>query len=221
MSKERYQKLILPTILAISIIAIGFYFFKNLSFSDTYWNFSVDKTKFSLFHGNKLKQKFTSNKNGLSGMEIRLPGKKYEETQTFYLDMMNEDCSKTLRKSKISFEKIDSDDPLRFSFERIEDSENRDFCFFVYSDFREASIYLSKEPVPQTFLENVGGEKILARYSLLMRPVYKEKSVIKNLEMLSKRISQYKPFFLKHYFLWIIAVLFLILSVFLSFYLII
>jgi len=60
------------------------------------------------------------------------------------------------------------------------------------------------------FLSVNGEEK--KNQSLAMRPAYRNENIFQDFIELNQRISQYKPFFLKHYFLWFIIIGFIILS---------
>ena len=78
--------------------------------------------------------------------------------------------------------------------------------FLVYSRSKGNSFTNSGE-------ENLGEKKIYKGKTLVMKPAYGSDSFWKNMETLNDRISQYKPWFLKHFYLDAIVILFLATSV--------
>ena len=194
-------KKILFIILAIFIIGIFWRFLKLLSFPDS----SVVLEKGDLVkvqEGEEISQKFEANRDGMSGMEIllRSPGIRFEKGEKVAAKILDENCQDVLISGFLEKSFFDSQNLYRFSFLPMENSAEKKYCFEVSPDKKN-----SKSIQIFTLGEN-------ENRSLSIRPVYKNKNVFQDLSELNRRISQYKPFFLKHYYLWSISLSFIILS---------
>lgn len=134
-----------------------------------------------------------------------------------HLKLMDENCLVTLREEKLSNKKLDSDDPFLFSFDKIEESKNKIFCisvaFISNTGNKKAKVYLIKNPPPSSIsLYSSSQQSEIENKALSMRPVYVNNNLWQDISELDQRISQYKPFFLKKYYLASIAIAFLALS---------
>lgn len=193
-----------------------FHFVSNLSFSDTSWFFD-EKTRFKLELNAPLLQKFIADKNNLSRIEIIFSNYQKEGGGDLQLKIMDSGCVKTLREKNLSFKLLHSDKPLEFIFQKIPDSQNKVFClsvsFIPQNGKGSVKIYLSQNPRPQSIsLYDTRSGKEIENRSLAMRPAYQKENLWQNIQTLNQRISQYKPWFLKKYYLASIIIAFIILS---------
>lgn len=205
--------LFVPAVFFLGLISYNF--FHDLSFSDTAWPLGKgDKIKIAA--SSTIDQKFTANRDGLSGAEILFGNANLDGGADLTLKVYDESCSNILRTSSYFAPAIASDETEIFSFERINDSNNKIYClnlsFQPKKNNRTGSIFI----VPNTRLENISlsiNNQDYSGKSLSMQPIYRNSNLWQDLGELNQRISQYKPWFLKHYFLSFIAFGFLIFSI--------
>jgi len=155
--------------------------------------------------GEKTTQKFTAKRDGLSGMEVllRTPGVRYEKGDQVKMEILDSNCEKTIRQGDLQPAFLNSDNLYEFRFKRIADSQEKNYCLLISPD---------KDNSKALRVFTMGKEK---NQPLSVRPVYKNKYFWQNISELNQRISQYKPWFLKHYFLYLISFGFIIASIFL------
>ena len=106
-----------------------------------------------------------------------------------------------LRQGKLTCSFLDSKNLYEFRFPRIVDSKNKSYCLI-------ATFKPKKSSAKSIRIFTMGDEE---NQPLSIRPVYKNNNIFADLNELNRRISQYKPWFLKHYFLYSIIILFLAL----------
>jgi len=214
MKKELLKtKIFLITFFVFSFCFVIFYFFQKLGFSDISWQLK-EKEKYTLTVGTKVVQKFVASRDGLSEVQILFSGPNLKEPGKFKIELRNENCSEIIRETEIEAFKMASDNPLRFKFSRIPDSKGKVFCLelaFNHNDISEKTkVYFSKNPHPDAM--SLYYKNDIKDASLAMRPVYLNENWRQNLSELNQRISQYKPVFLKHYFLYVIAFSFILIT---------
>ena len=147
-----------------------------------------------------LQEKFFSTRSGLTEIEILLGGgKKLSHPEEVKFKLADENCAKVIEEgsTKASFLKIK--DLYALKFPKITDSKNKQYCLILEyqplkSTAKNLQIYRSDEKIA-------------------LRPGYKNASIWQDIHELSQRISQYKPWFFKHYFLWAIILGFLVLAI--------
>lgn len=212
-----FQKLILLTFLFISLGLIWFYFFGRLSFSDTDWPIK-EKSRYLFAYNHQLLQKFTADRNNLSQIKIFFPDSEIEIEDYLQLKLMDDNCRETLRENNLSIHKIDSEEPVSFLFDKLSDSRDKVFClsvsFISETAGKKVDVNLTKNPAPGSIsLFSTSRQGEIKNKALMMRPVYVNNNIWQDMQELNQRISQYKPWFLKHYFLYFIAFGFILLSI--------
>lgn len=217
LTKHLNAKNILLGIFFLFVLLILAKFLSDWSFPDTAWKISRDEKIEIKNDGQPVNQKFTANRDGLSKIEILFGSAKIKGS--IEMRILDESCEAVLRKYELKERILDSNQTYAFNFASIHNSKNKTFCLSILSKAEKTgskypAVYINEIPAPHggSLLIPFSNEEIKNK-SLSMRPAYKNASFFQNVEELNQRISQYKPFFLKHYFLSIITVLFLFLSV--------
>ena len=150
-----------------------------------------------------LTQKFSASKNYLAKIEVLLRGSgvKYKDGDKVTTKIADENCQTILREGEIKDSFLETQNLHEFEFEPIVDSAGKEFCFIA--------TFLPKNEKAKS-LQFFTMEEENQPYSI--RPVYKNSSITQDLSELNQRISQYKPWFLKHFYLYAIVILFLATS---------
>lgn len=169
------------------------------------------------------RQSIISSQNNLAKAEfiIRSPGIKPPDKVK--VKLADESCSAVIREGYLEPSFLDSKNLYVFWFAPIPDSVNKNYCLtaaFKPTNSNAKSIRFFGKVDPGKFFENITTKEKYEDRSLSIRLAYKG-NFLENIDELNKRISQYKPWFLKHYFLYFIAFGFLILSIILVAFLII
>lgn len=209
------SKKILLLLLGIFIFLIFFKFFSILSFPDS--ETILDKGKeLKIFPDQAFHQTFVANRDNLNKIEflLRTPGIKAGDIVTVLLT--DATCTTTLRQGTLEASFLNSDNLYVAQFPRIEDSNGKKYCTIVsYQTTNAKTKYLrfftTENQNREMTLTHTNGE-ITKNQSLSLRLVYNNDSVWQDLRELNQRISQYKPWFLKHFYIAAIAVLFIFLS---------
>ncbi len=151
-------------------------------------------------------QKIFSARNGLSKMEflLRTPGPKKGEI--IEIEVADEKCQNTIKKGELKKSFISSGNLYEFKFDRILDSEGKTYCLKIKPEKKKFKFFTMDSNDSRLELQDIPGR------SLAIRAVYKNESIGQDLGELNQRISQYKPWFLKHFYLDVIVILFLIIS---------
>lgn len=198
---------------------IFFNFFKIFSFPDQNWIIEKEN-KISLDSGRPIIQKFKAARNNLSKIELLFSqSDKKKIGGKIKIQIAEETCSDILREDFVKVSSISSENTYNFLFSKIHDSKDKTFCLLLNFVPGEESkktpqVFITDKMVSknQISLITSSGEE-LKNQSLAMRPAYKNDNVWQDITELNKRISQYKPWFLKHYYLGFIAFSFIILSI--------
>lgn len=210
------SKKILLSGLGIFVFLIFFRFFSLLSFPDS----SVVLEKGELLQINNKEtyhQTFVANRNNLSRIQflMRTPGIKAGDTVN--VKLADETCSTSLRRGTLQFSFLNSDNLYVFDFPTVNNSLGKKYCAIVsYQSTISKDKYLRFFTTANTndtmtlTLAGTGEEK--KNQSLSLRLVYKNDSVWGDLNELNQRISQYKPWFLKHVYIASIGLFFIISS---------
>jgi len=203
MEKISAKKIFLAVLVILLVIIFG-RFIVNLSFPEAGINLQKGAI-IKLQPESSLQQKFTATREGLSKVEflLRSPGIAFEKNDRVEVEMADETCQHSLRKGELKSPFLASDNLYEFNFEKMTDSKDKTFCLVATFKPTKSS---AKAIQFFTLGEEVG-------QPLSLRPVYRNQNVWQNLNELDRRVSQYKPWFLKHYFLLAISLLFIILSI--------
>jgi hypothetical protein len=199
------------------ILAAVFYFmFSAWTFPDETW--PMEK-------GEKIKLdeavtwKFEADKNGLDQIAVLFGGSKVKGTEKISLDIFDDSCANLIRQTSVDVDSLDADNSQNFKFKRIPDSSEKTYCLKMdYSKSngsKKAAVFLIDNPLAANKYLNLNGQEFQGR-SIAFRPAYINGNIFKNISELNQRVSQYKPWFLKHYFLYFIGFGFIILSLVLA-----
>ena len=211
MKKYLTSKNIFLLALAVIIILIFAKFLSLLSFP----NSAVVLEKGDLVTlpaKSTLTQTFVSNRNNLMKIQFlfRTPGPKAGDVS---VELADESCTKTIQKGTLVDAFLNSNNLYEFSFAKVPDSLGKRYCLLVTTSTKNLRLFSMPESEQQFGLKNVTTGENFEGKTLSIRGVYVNDNLGRNLRELSQRISQYKPWFLKHYFLETIGILFVILSV--------
>ena len=192
-------------ILSFFVLLIFYRFLTLLSFPDS--SIALQKgTLAKLEPQNSLTQAFTANRQGLTKIEVllRTPGIKIENGDTVATKLLDENCEKTLREGSLQKTYLNSDNLYEFAFDRLPDSAQKNFCLkLTFLPQKDSAKNI------QLFTMSDGENQPLS-----VRPVYVNQSFWQNIAELNRRMSQYRPWFLKDIFLSLIVLGFLIISIF-------
>jgi hypothetical protein len=206
-------KLIFIAVFFGLLILLFFTLEKVWSFPDTEWPLTKgDKEKIRT----EVVQKFKANRDGLARIKILFGSSDVSPGGTFDFKLLDEDCRKTVRSAKFDITSLGSDNTTDFIFPKIKDSKNKTYCLSIgYAQKKggkKAEIFITDNTKPENVYFSINGEQMQGK-SIPMRPAYKNATLFGDINELNQRISQYKPWFLKHYYLYFIAFGFLILSI--------
>ena len=212
MKKHLTKKKVFFSALAVIIIIIFAKFLSLLSFPDS----AVVLEKGNLIPltaKSTLTQTFVANRSNLETIQFlfRTPGPK--PASTVSVEIADESCTKTLRKGTLTMSFLNSGNLFEFSFAKIPDSIGKRYCLLVTTSAKNLRLFSMPESDQQFGLKNITTGETFEGQTLSIRGVYVNENLGQDLRELSQRISQYKPWFLKHYFLETIGILFVILSV--------
>jgi len=198
------SKKLLLLFAAIMFVAVFWKFFSLLSFPDS--SIILQKGKVVKIRPEAtLVQKFSASKNYLAKIEVLLRGSgvKYADGDKVAAKIADENCRTVLREGELRDSFLETQNLQEFEFKPIADSAGKDFCFIA--------TFLPKNSNAKSLQFFTMGDEENQPYSI--RPVYKNSNIAQDLNELSQRISQYKPWFLKHYFLNIIVLTFIVSSI--------
>lgn len=204
--KISYKKLLLLLAGIMLVIVFG-KFLSILYFPDSSVSLEKGDPAIEIKSGTTMEQKFVSTRNGLSKMELllRTPGPKKGEIVG--VEIADEKCQDTLKKGELKKSFISSGNLYEFKFDRLTDSEGKTYCLKIKPEKKKFKFFTMDSNDSRLELQDVPGR------SLAIRAVYKNESIRQDISELNQRISQYKPWFLKHYFLNIIILTFIVSSI--------
>lgn len=198
-------KKIFLSILTFFVLLIFARFFTLLSFPDSH--VALQKGALAkLEPKSSLTQEFTANHAGLAKIEVllRTPGIKSENGDRVEAKLMGENCDQTLRAGELEKAFLASENLYEFAFARLPDSLDKNFCLKL------------------TFLPQKDSAKNIQVFTmseaenqpLSVRPVYVNQYFWQDFAELGQRMSQYKPWFLKDIFLFLLIFGCLFVSIF-------
>ncbi len=232
-------KLFLLFVFVLATLAVGLTFWRQFSFPDS--DYKLEKgRRVELGGGDRVEQVFWVSQDGLAALEILLSGRLENENTKLEFFLKDRNCQQVLAKREIKGKRsFNSKYPYLFNFPRIKHSKNRYFCleieftseksskknkirFFVNNWFKgdnqrdeqngvERKV---KERLLKPYILNGSSEKNKKKHSIFLRPRYRKVGIWRNIDELNKRMSQYKPWFLKGKFLYLLTgVMFVLLVV--------
>ena len=218
MKKPTPQKILLA-ILAIFLLAIFWRFATLLYFPDS--GVAFEKDNLVKVHASEtITQKFTAGQNDLAKIEmlIRGPGLQYQNGDKMKMILSDQTCQNQLRTGQLEPSFLASNNLYEFDFSRLPNSTGRTYCLKATflskkSSAKSIQIFTTNDASTPYFLNNPTLGLEYKNQPLSLRPVYKGSNIFHNLNQLNQRISQYKPWFLKHFYLWAVLILFLALSI--------
>lgn len=201
-------------VFALAMFFIVFWrFLSLLSFPDQENILEKGDPPFKLQPTLSLTQTFVANRNNLMKIEflMRTPGPKNGDIVK--MEIKDETCSNIIRTGTLEKSFLASDNLYDFRFSKIPDSNGKMYCLKAtlapgQDDSKSIRFFTRENQDPRFMLNNETHDK-----SLSIRLAYKNDSLSQDLSELNQRISQYKPWFLKHYFLDAIVLLFTLLSI--------
>ena len=183
------------------MLAVFWKFFSLISFFDP--QMPLEKGEIiKLYAQNTLTQKFVANRNNLVKIRFLLSTEGIKEGNVVKMQITDENCSNIIREGFLTQSFLASSNLFEFQFNKIPDSNGKTFC--VKATFEPRN---TKTKAIQFFTLNNDST------SLSIRPAYENNHWWQNISELNQRISQYKPWFLKHFYLYSISFLFIVLSV--------
>jgi hypothetical protein len=149
-------------------------------------------------------------------MLLRTPGIKPGDTMK--MQLADESCKKILREGTLTPSYLASDNLYEFSFSKIPDSNGKTFCllatFKPQNNTAKAILFFTQTDKSPVFsVRNFTSGEADPAQALSIRTAFVNDHQWQNLSELSQRISQYKPWFLKHFFIDSIITLFILLSI--------
>lgn len=210
------SKKILLFFAAILFFVVFFRFFNLLSFPDPETAMKKGDV-FKLAPENSLTQTFTANRDNLVRIEFLLRTPRLKKETPVEMKLADETCIDTIREGFLEWSFLDSNNLYDFQFEKIPDSNGKKYCLIATfkpqeSKAKKIGFFTREEKNPEFALTDKKSDMKIENQALSTRLVYKNDSVWQDISELNQRISQYKPWFLKHYYLYAISILFVIIS---------
>ena len=195
------------------LILIFFQLNKQLSFPDQNW--PVVKGEKIKIHSEVI-QKFRADQNNLARIKILFGNSDVSPGGKFNLKIYEENCQDIIRETNLNISSLDSNNTTDFVFKKIKNSKDKIFCFKLSykqkKNGKKAQLFVIDNSMEQNKFLSVNGEEKTGQ-SLAMRPAYKNNYLWQDFSQLNQRMSQYKPWFLKHYCLDFIIFSFILLSI--------
>ncbi|EKE16375.1 MAG: hypothetical protein ACD_11C00018G0011 [uncultured bacterium] len=209
------KKNILIAIFIILTVLIFFKLFSLLAFPDS--EIVLEKEEdMQLKEKQSLQQKFIAKYDGLMRIQVLMRHSGINKGNIIKMQIADENCANIIFENELEKGFLSSENLHIFNFPKINNSKEKTFCLIATLEEKKdknARFFTNDKNYFSFPLEKVSTEKEASGQQLSMRPVYKNTGVLQDLRELNQRISQYKPFFLKHYYLWAIIILFLFLSI--------
>lgn len=186
---------------AILLLAVFWKFFSLMSFTDP--QMPLEKGEIvKLSAQTTLTQKFVANSDNLVKIIFLLGAGGIKEGNVVKMQITDENCLNMIREGYLVKSFLASGNLFEFQFDKIPDSNGKTFC--IKAIFEPQS---TKAKAIQFFSHTNDPT------SISMKPAYENNHWWQNISELNQRISQYKPWFLKHFYLYTISFLFIILSI--------
>jgi hypothetical protein len=219
-------KIILLIILVAFADAIFLRFSRSLAFPDVDNKFLEDGE--ARLHPNRpVSQFFTADRNNLNQVDVAIRNFNQWSKDKIVFNLKDEACDKTIATGEIGRFSPDYTIYTPFAFPAISDSQGKTYCvevafatnkenldenqlpFIVYSRLK-GNVFTNSGEDDE---DNPGSARIYSGKTLVMKPAYGSGNFKEDIKILNDRVSQYKPWFLKHDYLYAISISFVILSV--------
>lgn len=206
-------------LLTVIVLTLACSFAKTFAFPDSNW--PLDKgERITVLPAEIVTQPFSASEDGLRRIEVLLGKFTLQDNDELLLELRDHACSSVLAQETLSGKSFDSEYTYHFLFDRIANSKDQTYCLTVTFNTNRP---IAKDKAPRLFndksapnfphtVTNPGGEKTTGAQAIAIRPGYTNDSFIANAKEFFDRISQYKPFFLKSWFLITFAVLGIVLT---------
>lgn len=211
----KLSKILLLIFAATLFAAVFWKFFSVIAFPDGETEFEKGEV-LKLSPTFSLTQTFVANRDNLMKIEflMRTPGPR--EGDIVKMEIADENCTNVIRQGEMKQAFLSSDNLYDFQFSKIPDSKDKSYCLKItlipqLVDSKFIRFFTRENSNPLFVLKDVDGAEI-ENQSLMIRLAYRNGNILQDVSELNQRISQYKPWFLKHYFLSIIVILFIVLS---------
>lgn len=219
--KNRFN-IILLVVFLLFLIAVITRFSLTLSFSDSKYAFNKDGEQ-KLFPHLPVEQKFIAQKNNLSHLRTAIKDFPKVTSDIIVLEIADANCSKTIAQSKINFWTMYYPGYWDFRFPTISDSAGKTFCAkftFVPKQSRTKDLPKINISESQDFADsvvtNMGDTKKGPEFrgqTIIMKPAYSGTTFFQDINILIDRVSQYKPFYFKETYLYILSFLLILSSI--------
>lgn len=194
--------------MVLSILFFGLIFWKFfsfLSFSDQTIFPEENTKKEKLYPNSPIIQKISAKENNFDQLNVSLSDFSPKIGDKIILEILDELCQSVLVESKIDIYTWHSSNGFKkFKFKTIPNSQGKTYCLkFTYIPVgveQDDRAYISSFEFEGLSYINTGNKKISGEQknrSLKLRPAYDKGSHWQNLSILTDRMSQYKPIYLK------------------------
>jgi hypothetical protein len=212
---------IINTILLIAAIGIiGFFlvqFTLHLSFPSS--GILDRANRIQLISNAPLKQKFVASQNNLSRIKFAIDDYKLMLGDKMDIQISDGDCANTINENIVGMSTLLLENYNNFDFPPIQDSKDKQYCFILnYLPFNTDTtstpeIYYSKNSPPFISLLDSSTGKEYTNRALAIKIAYRKDNWRQTIDELFQRISQYKPWFLKKYYLAYLVELILLMAI--------
>lgn len=193
--------LLIPVRIVIFLALFGgWVFLCHLTFPESAYNFLGESKHAELTNGASVTQVFKSRFANLEGVKIRLNDDWLYLGESIHTRLLDASCREEIARQTFSYFSSQADPFRIFSFSRIHDSAEKQYClsityFSPYARNERPEILASEGGAFSAIsYTDTGKQKIYEGRSLQIRPLYGADSVAARLEQLENRLSQYKPF---------------------------
>ena len=201
---------------AIMLIIIFGKFFSIIAFPDSETAL-IKGELFQMKPETSLTQTFVANRDNLMKIEflMRTPGP--QRGDVVKMEIADETCANVIRQGELQKSFLGSDNLYDFQFSKIPDSNGKIYCLKATlqknSSSKSIRFFMMENKNPQFKLTDMSNVNNTENQSLSIRSAYRNDTLSQDMSEFSQRISQYKPWFLKHFYLDAILILFVVLSV--------
>ncbi len=203
-----FQKLLLFLLLGSFVFTIFSEFDKLIAFPDS--RIVLRKSNsVTISPKNPLRQEFVATRDNLQSLQFLTRSSGIREDENVHVVLYEENCATPLREGDLMSAPLDSGNLAVFHFPKIADSQGKKYCVALSyqreidgrDNLRFFTMVGNNESSPALIR---GGEERTGEV-LALRPVYRNATLQEDLVELNREVSQYKPAFLKHHWLFAIA----------------
>lgn len=196
------------------LLALSYQFSQVWALRDSSITFSKGEP-IAILPGESITQHFLAQSGSLKQIEFLVRNPEPKEGDRITVILADADCQTALEETILERSYYQSDNVFVARFDKPQKtSPNEPYCIKLFFDPKQAESkmlrFFTLESKPDTLVELRHQNIAKKDQSLAMKPAYTEPSLIKNLETLTDRVSQYKPWFLKEGYLVVVVAVFLI-----------